>query len=79
MNNVVIKVEGLSKKYLIKHEDQERYQTFQNALLNGSKNIANLLNLFQKKKYNKNNELEDFWAQYCHRVYEPRYDVFVPD
>jgi len=24
-------------------------------------------------------ELEDLWAQYWHRGYEPRYDIVVPD
>jgi hypothetical protein len=24
-------------------------------------------------------ELEDLWAQYWHRGYEPRYDIEVPD
>ena len=32
MSNIAIKVEKLGKKYLIKHEQKESYQTFQDML-----------------------------------------------
>jgi len=45
ISNIAIKVEGLGKKYLIKHEQKESYQTFQDLLLNGSRNVINLLKI----------------------------------
>jgi len=48
MSNIAIKVENLGKKYLIKHEQKESYQTFQDVILNGSKNIVRSLNPFDK-------------------------------
>ena len=48
ISNIAIKVEGLGKKYLIKHEQKESYQTFQDLLLNGSKNLVSSLNPFKK-------------------------------
>ena len=62
MSNVAIKVEGLGKKYLIKHEEQECYKTFQGALLNGSKKVISSLNPFHKKSYENDKSIEEFWA-----------------
>jgi len=39
---VAIKVENLSKKYIIRHEKQTgNYETFSDTLIQGSKNFAN--------------------------------------
>ncbi len=62
MSDLAIKVEELGKKYLIKHEGQERYKTFQDVLLNGSKRVINSLNPFQKKTFENDISIEEFWA-----------------
>jgi len=46
MSNAAIKVENPGEKYQIKYEQKESYQTFQDMILNGSKNIIRSLNLF---------------------------------
>jgi len=51
MSNIAIKVENIGKKYLIKHEQKESYQTFQNMLLNGSNNFnSNGIIICREKK-----------------------------
>ncbi len=63
MSNIAIKVEGLSKKYLIKHEKQDRYQTLRDTLLQGSRKLINTLNPLQNKnKINDPLQVEEFWA-----------------
>ena len=62
MSNVVIKVEGLSKKYLIKHEQKESYQIFQDMLLNGGRQFVNALNPFNKNTHENDNSVEEFRA-----------------
>ena len=59
MSNIAIKVEGSGKKYFIKHEQKESYQTFQDMILNGSKNIIKFLNSFDKSKNNNNKSIEE--------------------
>ena len=54
MSNITIIVENPGKKYLIKHEQKESYQTFQDMLLNGSKNFINFLNLFHRNAIKDN-------------------------
>ncbi len=61
MNNIAIKTENLGKRYSIKHENQESYDTFQDLLINSSRKIVTKLNPFQKSAPN-NVEIEDFWA-----------------
>ncbi len=61
MNNIAIKVEGLGKKYTIKHEKQEPYKTFQDVLLNSGKKIITSLNPFREKTI-EDETTEEFWA-----------------
>ncbi len=35
MNNIAIKVENLGKRYFIRHEKKESYETFQDVLIDG--------------------------------------------
>ena len=62
MNNNAIKVENISKKYVIKHAKQEPYKTFQDVLINSAKKIAALVSPFQKSSDKEDNATEDFWA-----------------
>ncbi len=61
MNNIAIKVEGLGKKYTIKHEKREPYKTFQDVLLNSGKKIITSLNPFTEKTI-EDETTEEFWA-----------------
>ncbi|AKF24139.1 hypothetical protein YH65_01000 [Sulfurovum lithotrophicum] len=60
-SDIAIKVENLGKKYLIKHEKQEPYKTFQDVLLNSGKKIITSLNPFAEKKAD-DESTEEFWA-----------------
>ena len=61
MSNIAIKVEGLGKKYTIKHEKQEPYKTFQDVLLKGGKKIITSLNPFAEQTI-EDETTEEFWA-----------------
>ena len=39
MSNTVIKVENLSKRYVIGHQRQERYSTLRDAIANSAKSL----------------------------------------
>jgi len=60
---VAIKVENLSKKYLIKHESKSvQYDTFSETLIQGSKNVANkIIHPFSGKELDSQTQ-EEFWA-----------------
>jgi lipopolysaccharide transport system ATP-binding protein len=61
--SVVIKVENLSKKYIINHEKKSaRYQTLSESLIQGSKNIfTQIKHPFKKSKIEQQTR-EEFWA-----------------
>lgn len=40
MSNTVIKVENLSKRYVIGHQRQERYVTLRDAIANGANTLS---------------------------------------
>ncbi len=57
----VIKVEGLSKKYIIGHEKQARYSTLRDSISHGFTTFSRrLLHPFQDNPSDTN--LEEFWA-----------------
>ncbi len=58
-----IKVENLSKKYIISHEKKSaHYETFSETLIQGSKNIAKkIIHPFSGKKIDPQTQ-EEFWA-----------------
>jgi lipopolysaccharide transport system ATP-binding protein len=60
---VVIKVENLSKKYLIRHEKKSgSYETFSDTIIQGSKNIAKkIIHPFSDKEGDSQTR-EEFWA-----------------
>jgi len=60
---VAIKVENLSKKYLIKHESKSaEYNTFSDLLVQGSKKLAKkIIHPFSGKEIDEQTE-EEFWA-----------------
>ncbi len=43
MFDIVIKVENLSKSYIISHQSGERYTALRDVLANGVKRVASLL------------------------------------
>ena len=56
----VIRVENLSKKYIIDHQKQERYTTLRDVLANGVK--RRLGKLLHPSARQKDAEHEVFWA-----------------
>jgi lipopolysaccharide transport system ATP-binding protein len=63
MSNIAIKVENLSKKYIIRHEKKSAsYETFSDTLIQGSKNIANkIIHPFSSREIDPQTQ-EEFWA-----------------
>ena len=61
MSDTVIRVENLSKKYILGQQKQERYTALRDVLANTAKSISSqVLNPFAKKAPLPN--LEEFWA-----------------
>ncbi|MBD2114427.1 MULTISPECIES: ABC transporter ATP-binding protein [Cyanophyceae] len=59
MSDTVIRVENLGKKYIIGHQQQERYTALRDVLANRAKDITQIFN--PKAKRQKPNS-EEFWA-----------------
>jgi lipopolysaccharide transport system ATP-binding protein len=59
MSDPVIRVENLSKKYIIGHQKPERYTALRDVIANGAKSLAE--KLFQPHK-NLDQSHEEFWA-----------------
>ena len=60
MTDSAIRVENLSKKYILGHQQQEKYTTLRDSIANGSRN---LLKGFRGKKSTESlEEVEEFWA-----------------
>jgi lipopolysaccharide transport system ATP-binding protein len=65
MNNKVIKVEGLSKKYLIGHEKQESYSSLRDVVSNNAKQIGkSIKKVFSGSEtgHISGDIIEEFWA-----------------
>ena len=60
MSDVVIRVENLSKKYIIGHQKQERYTALRDVISNGAKSVWQ--GLTGRSKPNLEEASEDFWA-----------------
>ena len=60
MSDVVIRVENLSKKYIIGHQKQERYTALRDVISNGAKSFFQGLTGDRNK--NSNDVSEEFWA-----------------
>jgi lipopolysaccharide transport system ATP-binding protein len=59
--STVIKVENLSKKYIIRHEGREKYTALRDVITSSSKNFGErVLNPFSSQS--KKNKAEEFWA-----------------
>jgi len=59
MSDTVIRVENLGKKYVIGHQQPERYTALRDVIANRAQA---LLNPFQKSKSKSQNSQEEFWA-----------------
>ena len=59
MSDTVIRIENLGKKYIIGHQQQERYTTLRDVIANGAKG---LLKTFLNRKPDIQNSQEEFWA-----------------
>ncbi len=59
MSDTVIRVENLSKKYIIGHQQQERYTALRDVIANKAKSIGNFI---QNPKSKISNTQEEFWA-----------------
>jgi len=60
MSNTIIQVENLSKKYIIAHQQQEKYTTLRDSLASSSKLL--LKKIHNPKFKAHNSQKEDFWA-----------------
>ncbi len=60
MSDTVIKVENLSKRYVIGHQRQERYSTLRDAIANGANSLKQKI-LHPTKKI-EDPAHEEFWA-----------------
>ncbi|PSN14686.1 ABC transporter ATP-binding protein [filamentous cyanobacterium CCT1] len=59
MSDTIIRVENLSKKYIIGHQPQERYTALRDVLANKAKGMAQIFNPKSKIEHPKS---EEFWA-----------------
>jgi lipopolysaccharide transport system ATP-binding protein len=59
MSDTVVRVENLSKRYILGHQKQEGYTTLRDSITNGAKG---LLKTFQRESQVANPTSEDFWA-----------------
>jgi len=60
MSDPVIRVENLSKKYIIGHQKPERYMALRGVIANGAKSLAE--KLFQPNRKIVTPDREEFWA-----------------
>jgi lipopolysaccharide transport system ATP-binding protein len=61
VSDIAIKVENIGKKYLIRHEKQESYRTFQDVLVQKGKQFVTALNPFGHIS-REDETFEEFWA-----------------
>lgn len=61
MSNIAIKVEDLSKRYILNHE-QDNTNNFRETVIGNGKKIITSLNPFSKKIKTKIESTEEFWA-----------------
>jgi lipopolysaccharide transport system ATP-binding protein len=61
MSDAIIRVENLSKKYVLSHQDETvgSYKTFRGAMTNAAKSVVSAFNLNKKQVDHKH---EEFWA-----------------
>jgi lipopolysaccharide transport system ATP-binding protein len=59
MSSPIIRVENLSKKYIVNHR-QEGYTTFRDALTNGARSLTQAL--FNRQESKASSSDEEFWA-----------------
>lgn len=59
MSDTVIRVENLSKKYIIGHQQEKSYKTLRDVI---AKQAQGILQPFQKRKLNYQSYQEEFWA-----------------
>lgn len=62
MSDTVIKVENLGKKYLIRHQQRERYTALRDVLTNKFKSFGKRLISLQPQSSNLQPSREEFWA-----------------
>ncbi|MEH2124670.1 ABC transporter ATP-binding protein [Nostoc sp.] len=65
MSDTVIKVENLSKRYVLSHQQEERrYKVLRDVMADRAKSIAKTLNPFNQnaKRNTQNSNREEFWA-----------------
>ncbi|WP_445631829.1 ABC transporter ATP-binding protein [Nostoc sp. DSM 114167] len=65
MADTVVKVENLSKSYVLSHQQQGyRYKALRDVMADGAKSIAKTLNPFNQnaKRTTQNSNREEFWA-----------------
>jgi lipopolysaccharide transport system ATP-binding protein len=58
VSNSIIAVEGLSKRFIISHEQRESYTSLRDVLMQNIKRVLR----FDRTRINRPNKTEDFWA-----------------
>jgi lipopolysaccharide transport system ATP-binding protein len=59
MSDTVIRIENLSKKYIIGYQQEERYTVLRDVIANKIKSLGSLIN---PKAKTENPNFEEFWA-----------------
>jgi len=63
MSDIVIKAEGLGKKYTISHQAKSRYKTFREQLLHSAQDLfSRTKKLITGQQLTDGDETEEFWA-----------------
>lgn len=63
MSSTVIRIEGLSKQYVLRHQKPERYQALRDVITSSAKSAARrLLHPFRHRTRQSNTSRELFWA-----------------
>ena len=64
MKEPIIKVEGLSKKYIIGHQKRKSYTALRDVITHGVKNVMRKgRNIISGKQIEIGSSFEEFWAQ----------------
>jgi lipopolysaccharide transport system ATP-binding protein len=62
MSDAIIRVENLGKKYIIDHQQEERYTALRDVIANGAKSLLRPFQTQNSKLKTQNSAREEFWA-----------------
>jgi len=70
-SNIAIKVENLGKRYFVRHEKKEFYETFQDVLMNGGRKIVASLNSFDRRTAAEDEAIKKFKQNHISKPFNP--------